>query len=92
MRVEIRRSELGVGRLGAARAVASGIRITIVLTVAFRAVDTLMRDETTWHDFAGTTATDVVKATAAGGSGTGQHAVYFGAALGHLIWQTSDRP
>ena len=26
------------------------------------------------------------------GSGTGQHAVYFGAALGHLIWQTSDRP
>ena len=26
------------------------------------------------------------------GSGTGQHAVYFGAALDHLIWQTSDRP
>jgi len=26
------------------------------------------------------------------GSGTGQHAVYFGAALGHLVWQTSDRP
>ncbi len=26
------------------------------------------------------------------GSGTGQHAVYFGAALKHLIWQTSDRP
>ncbi|MDJ0890615.1 MAG: DUF938 domain-containing protein [Gammaproteobacteria bacterium] len=25
------------------------------------------------------------------GSGTGQHAVYFGAALQHLIWQTSDR-
>ncbi|RJF98257.1 DUF938 domain-containing protein [Noviherbaspirillum saxi] len=24
------------------------------------------------------------------GSGTGQHAVYFGAALPHLIWQTSD--
>jgi cyclopropane fatty-acyl-phospholipid synthase-like methyltransferase len=24
------------------------------------------------------------------GSGTGQHAVYFGAALGHLFWQTSD--
>lgn len=26
------------------------------------------------------------------GSGTGQHAVYFGAALSHLTWQTSDRP
>jgi SAM-dependent methyltransferase len=26
------------------------------------------------------------------GSGTGQHAVYFGAALPHLVWQTSDRP
>lgn len=26
------------------------------------------------------------------GSGTGQHAVYFGAALPHLIWQTSDLP
>lgn len=25
------------------------------------------------------------------GSGTGQHAVYFGAQLPHLIWQTSDR-
>ena len=26
------------------------------------------------------------------GSGTGQHAVYFGAALSHLVWQTSDLP
>lgn len=26
------------------------------------------------------------------GSGTGQHAVYFGAALAHLVWQTSDLP
>jgi len=26
------------------------------------------------------------------GSGTGQHAVYFGARLPHLIWQTSDLP
>ena len=26
------------------------------------------------------------------GSGTGQHAVYFSAALPHLIWQTSDVP
>src|SRR5688572_31100543 len=25
------------------------------------------------------------------GSGTGQHAVYFGAALPHLEWQTADR-
>jgi cyclopropane fatty-acyl-phospholipid synthase-like methyltransferase len=25
------------------------------------------------------------------GSGTGQHAIYFAAALPHLIWQTSDR-
>lgn len=26
------------------------------------------------------------------GSGTGQHAIHFGAALTHLTWQTSDRP
>src|SRR3569832_2990158 len=26
------------------------------------------------------------------GSGTGQHAVYFGARLPHLVWQTSDLP
>jgi cyclopropane fatty-acyl-phospholipid synthase-like methyltransferase len=25
------------------------------------------------------------------GSGTGQHAVYFGEALSHILWQTSDR-
>jgi SAM-dependent methyltransferase len=26
------------------------------------------------------------------GSGTGQHAIHFGAQLPHLIWQTADRP
>lgn len=26
------------------------------------------------------------------GSGTGQHAVYFGAALSHLVWQSADVP
>src|SRR3954471_6222070 len=26
------------------------------------------------------------------GSGTGQHAIYFGAHLPHLLWQTSDLP
>src|SRR3569832_457763 len=26
------------------------------------------------------------------GSGTGQHAVYFGARLPHLVWQTSNLP
>jgi len=26
------------------------------------------------------------------GSGTGQHAAYFGAAMPHLRWQTSDLP
>ena len=26
------------------------------------------------------------------GSGTGQHAVYFAAALPHLVWQTSELP
>ncbi|MGH8173100.1 MAG: DUF938 domain-containing protein, partial [Rhodanobacteraceae bacterium] len=25
------------------------------------------------------------------GSGTGQHAVHFGAAMPHLVWQTTDR-
>jgi len=68
--------QLGIGKLGAARTVVAGMRLTLILTVAFRSVDTLMRDEATWHDFVGGLATDLVKTSIAGG------AALIGSALG----------
>ncbi|MCP4338472.1 MAG: hypothetical protein GY799_06180 [Desulfobulbaceae bacterium] len=74
---------IGVGRLGAANAVVKGVRITIVLTLAFRAIDTLLREEATWHDFIGASATDLVKVGVAGGASFAAGAwVASGAAVG----------
>lgn len=60
---------MGVGKLGAAKAIAGGMKITIFLTIGFRAIDTLLREEATWHYFVGSVATDVVKVGISGGAG-----------------------
>lgn len=76
---------IGVGRLGATRAVVSGVRLTIILTVTFRAIDTLLRDKATWHDFIGGTATDLVKVATAGAAAfTASAWVAGGAAVGTI--------
>ena len=73
-------ANLGIGKLGAAKAVAGGMKITLILTITFRAVDTLMRDEATWHDFVGATATDVVKVGISGGASMLAAALFAGGA------------
>lgn len=58
--------EMGLGKLGAVRSIVGGLHITMFLTVGFRAIDTLLRDEATWVDFVGGLAADLVKVSIAG--------------------------
>lgn len=58
--------EMGLGKLGATRSIVGGLHITMFLTVGFRAIDTLLREEATWVDFVGGLAGDLVKVSIAG--------------------------
>lgn len=57
---------LGVGKLGTAKAVTDGVKLTLVLMITFRAIDTLLSEEATWHTFVGAAAADIVKVGASG--------------------------
>ena len=96
---------LGIGKLGAAKSIAGGLKITLVLTITFRAVDTLLRDEATWHEFVGASATDIGKlaisgaasyiaaALVAGGAAVGTFAVgplFAAVAVGILVGVTLE--
>lgn len=59
---------MGIGKLGAAKSIKGGMFITLFLTVGFRALEQLLNDEATWHDFVGGLAGDVVKIGIAGGA------------------------
>lgn len=61
--------EMGIGKLGAAKSVVSGAKITIVLMIAFRGVDTLLSDEKMWHYFVGSVSTDIAKVIISGAAG-----------------------
>lgn len=71
-----------MGKVGAAKAIAGGLGISLFLSAGFRGVDMFMRDQATWHYFVGSVATDVVKASIAGVAGfvAGAVAVSLGAA------------
>lgn len=55
---------MGIGKLGADKAIKSGFVLSIVLSVGFHAVDQLLNDQKTWHDFVGGVAADVIYAGA----------------------------
>lgn len=55
---------MAVGKLGVAKAIKGGVIISIVFTVVFHALDQLMNDKATWHDFFAGVAVDVAAATA----------------------------
>lgn len=58
-----------MGKVGAAKAIAGGLGISLFLSTALRGVDMFMRDQATWHYFVGSVAADVVKASIAGLAG-----------------------
>lgn len=58
---------MGIGKLGAARAIKGGIVISVIFSVAFHALEQLLNDRATWHDFVAGVTIDV--ATAVTGAG-----------------------
>ncbi|WP_062567366.1 hypothetical protein [Pseudoalteromonas arabiensis] len=58
---------VGVGKLEAAKSMKGGFIVTLIVSVSFHALDLVLRDETTWHDFVAGVAVDmaVVAATIA---------------------------
>ena len=58
-----------MGKVGAAKAIAGGLGISLFLSAGLRGMDMFMRDQATWHYFVGSVAADVVKAAVAGVAG-----------------------
>lgn len=58
--------EMGIGKAGAAKAIVSGMRLTVYLSVGYRFAELLFKDESTWEYFIGSLATDLVKIGVAG--------------------------
>lgn len=56
---------MGIGKMDAAKAIKGGFVLSLVLSVGFHAVDQLLNDQKTWHDFVGGVAADVIYAGAA---------------------------
>lgn len=53
---------MGIGKLGAAQAIRSGVVISIVFSVAFHTIEQLINDRATWHDFLAGVTMDVATA------------------------------
>ncbi len=70
---------LGIGKLGAANAIKGGIVISIVFSVAFHALDQLLNERATWHDFVAGVSVDVVSALTGGAIAWGAVSVVVGA-------------
>jgi hypothetical protein len=55
---------MAIGKLGAAKAITGGVGISVIFSVTFHALDQLMNDKATWHDFVAGVTVDVAAATA----------------------------
>lgn len=56
---------VGVGKLEAAKSMKGGFIVTLIISVTFHALDQVLRDETTWHDFVAGVDMAIVAATIA---------------------------
>ncbi|MFT7559108.1 MAG: hypothetical protein ACI93R_001012 [Flavobacteriales bacterium] len=80
---------MGVGKLGAANAIKGGLLITVVFSAAFHAVDQLLNDQATWHDFIAGVSVDVISAITGGAIAWGAVVAVVGgaamAAIGPIV-------
>lgn len=58
---------LGIGKLGLADTIKGGIKVSVIFTVAFHALEQLMNDKMTWHSFVAGVTVDIVSAATGGG-------------------------
>ena len=56
---------MGIGKMGAYKAIKSSFILSVVLSVGFHALDQLFNDKKTWHHFFGNIAADLIYATGA---------------------------
>ena len=67
---------IGIGTRGVADVVRKGFIISIFISVGFHAVDQLLNDKKTWHDFVGGVAVDIGLAAVASGITWGAMATF----------------
>ena len=70
---------MGIGKLGAAKAIKGGVVISIVFSVAFHALEQLMNDRATWHDFVAGVTIDVASSLIGAGIAWGAVSAVVGA-------------
>lgn len=69
---------MGVGKLGAANAIKGGVIISVIFTVAFHAIEQVLNDRATWHDFVAGISVDVVSAITGGAIAWGAVSAFVG--------------
>ena len=62
-------ASIGIGKMGALKSVKGGMVLSLFLCVGFRALEQLLNDQATWHDFVGGLAADLTKVAIAGAAG-----------------------
>lgn len=70
---------MGIGKLGAAKAIKGGVVISIIFSVAFHALEQLMNDRATWHDFVAGVTVDVASSLIGAGIAWGAVSAVVGA-------------
>lgn len=68
--------DIGIGKYGLKKSIIKGARLTFYVAAAYRTIDYIMNDETSFAEFIGSLATDAVKigiasAVVWGGTGSG---------------------
>ena len=70
---------MDVGRFGAANAIKGGIIISIIFSIAFHAIEQVLNNRATWHDFIASVSVDVVSAITGGAIAWGAVSAVIGA-------------